>query len=175
MDLKNFLKEESGTNVSIQFFDEYDKNNNKVIKKASYSQNGKTKTFELDDISDNVPDGVIRSMKKAILKNTGVSLDNIDNFKKYAGQNFKYKDGAYDISFTITEKKKKRRGTSNIDKSEIKKAQEGRRSEAENQKEREDKKVDIKKMSNDIKDEIKNKKHHNVTSREVEVSKRKKS
>lgn len=174
MNLKEFLLEEGGANISIQFYDEYDRKNDKINKKASYSQNGKEKVFNLEDLQDNVPDGVLKSMKKAILKNTGVNLENISDFKKYAGQNFKYKDGDYDISFTITGQGEKQRGTSNVDHKEIEKAKKGRKSEAESQQELEKRNktpANIKGASSKAKEKIR-KKQHDVLSREIAANKK---
>jgi hypothetical protein len=173
MNLKEYLSEEAGVNVSIQFYDEFDENTNKIKKMAEYNQGHKRKKFELKDIEKNVPSGVVRLMRKAILKNTGVNLENLKNFQKYAGQNFKYKDGEYDISFTITGSGDKKRGTSNFDKNEIEKSKKGVKSQGEKSKEnyekRKNNKVDVVKMSKELKDELKKKrdKKNNVLSREI--------
>lgn len=172
MNLKDYIKE--GTNISVQFYDEYDENKDKIVKMVEYSQGrNKSKKFPLKDLSDKIPGGVILSIKKAIQKETGIDLENIDKLKKFAGKNFKYKDGAYDISFTITGDGDKRRGTSNIDAKELKKSISGKKSPAEEKQElikKEKERPDIQKMSKEVKGEIekRKKKKHNVLSREIE-------
>lgn len=158
----NFIRPEEyitemATNISIQFFDEYDKEEDSITKMVTYKQGNKKKTFELDDMEKNIPKEVLKIMKEKFFKKTGMSSDNISDFAKQAGKVFKYKDGDYDISMTVSDNKENKvNGTFRIDQNEIKKSREGVKSQAEKAQEIVNKgksKVDIKGIADDIKKE----------------------
>ena len=174
MKLKDYLAE--ATNIAIQFFDDYDENTDKIVKMVEYTKgSGDKKTFPLDKISDKIPNGVIVVMKKAIKRETGIDLDSIEKFKSFVGRNFKYKDGVYDISFTISGEGNKKRGSSNIDKGELRKAISGKKSPAEEKQLRKVKDYDKKdflgkKRNPEKQKDVKHrrKKQHDILSREIE-------
>ena len=155
MKLKDYLQEESATNITLQFYDIYNTKEKKIEKMVEFKQGNKTKKFKAQDIEKNVPKPVLEIARKKLSKELGMPLDNISAFKDKAKNIFKYKDGMYDISFLISDNGEQKNGRFNVDKGEIEKFYKGKLSPAQIQMKNHKKseKFDVKKTASEIKKE----------------------